>query len=266
MKKLKNFIGRIAVRIIKFLARKTKIDLIRVAYAENGITKSHSYLASGEDYLINTFLKQKIKGNGIFLDVGANLGDYSSMLRNAFPKSQLYAFEPNPNAYKKLKERFDNKIQIVHQGVGKENGELELFYDAEDVTSVQATSDRRILEEISKTKSISSELISVTTLDDFCQLENIDHIDLLKIDTEGFEMEVLIGAKNLLSQGKIDFIQFEFNEVNIVKRRFLKDYYEILIDYDLYRLDENRLITLNDWQPIHEIFMFQNILAIKRSQ
>ena len=96
------------------------------------------------------------------------------------------------------------------------------------------------------------------------QKNNISTIDLLKIDTEGFELEALEGAKQLLSENRISMIQFEFNEVNIIKRRFLKDFNTILTGFDFYRLDENKLIPLNEWQPIHEIFMFQNILAIRK--
>ena len=93
-----------------------------------------------------------------------------------------------------------------------------------------------------------------------------NHIDLLKIDTEGFELEVLLGASEMLTEKKITIIQFEFNEVNIVQRRFLKDFYNLLPKYDFYRLDEQRLIPLGSWEPKHEIFMFQNIVAIRREE
>ena len=85
---------------------------------------------------------------------------------------------------------------------------------------------------------------------------------MLKIDVEGFELEVLKGAEKLLREGRIKIIQFEFNEVNIIQRRFLKDFYDELPGFDFYRLDENRLIALNEWQPKHEIFLFQKVIAI----
>jgi len=100
-------------------------------------------------------------------------------------------------------------------------------------------------------------------LDEYCKANNVSQIDLLKIDTEGFELEALQGATELLRNKAIKIIQFEFKEVNIVKRRCLKDFYELLDGFTFYRLDENRLIPLNEWQPIHEIFMSQNIVAIQ---
>ncbi len=265
IKKLKLGIGNLSVRLIRFIARKAKLDLIRIAYSENGLTKSYSLKASGELYFTQQFLQTSIKNkNPIFFDVGGNKGEYSALLRESFPESHIHTFEPNPNTYSVLTNKLGSKIKAVNKGVGAENGELELFFDKNNTTSVQATSDPEILRVIAKTENIISEKIEVITLDTYCKENKITSIDLLKIDTEGFELEALMGAKELLNQGAIKMIQFEFNEVNIVKRRFLKDFYELLEAFDFYRLDENQMIPLKEWQPIHEIFMFQNIVGIKR--
>jgi hypothetical protein len=66
----------------------------------------------------------------------------------------------------------------------------------------------------------------------------------------------------MISLDRIDFIQFEFNEMNIISRVFLKDFYQILSNYNLYRLDSNRLIPLFNYDSTNEIFKFQNFLAI----
>lgn len=262
MRKLKLFVGDLTVGLIKFLARKVKIDLLPIAYSENGITKSYNYIASGEMYFINTFLHSRIKSkNPIFYDVGGNKGDYTLMLRKSFPDSKITTFEPNPSTYKVLKTNVGDKSKLINKGVGEKKDELELFFDINNTTSVQASSNPEILKQIAKTTDLTSVKIDVITLDDYVK-EN--EIDLLKIDVEGFELEVLNGANTLLKEGKIKIIQFEFNEVNIIQRRFLKDFYEILPNYDFYRLDEKKLIPLNEWQPKHEIFMFQNIIAIHK--
>ena len=262
MKKIKNHIGRLALRIIKFLARKAKIDLIPLAYQENGITKSYNYVASGELYFINTFLHSIIKTKDpVFYDVGGNKGDYTLMLNESFPKSKITTFEPNPNTYKVLKENVKGNAILINKGVGESNGKLELFFDVNNKTSVQASSNPEILKQISKTSELASVNIDVIKLDEFVKE---DVIDLLKIDVEGFELEVLKGAEKLIKENRIKIIQFEFNEVNIIQRRFLKDFYDCLPNYMFYRLDEKKLIPLNDWQPKYEIFMFQNIIAISK--
>ena len=261
---LKNAIGKLGVKLIKFTARKAKIDLIRLAYWENGILKSHSLDASGESYFTQVYLRQCISTDQpVFLDVGGNKGEYTQLLRKAFPEAVIHTFEPNPATYAALKQNLPNEPHLVNKGVGAENGTLELFYDPADTTSVQATSDPEILKVIAKPENITSTNIDVTTLDAYCNTNNLTKIDLLKIDTEGFELEALIGATELLKKNGIAMIQFEFNEVNIVKRRFIKDFYDLLEDFTFYRLDEKRLIPLGKWKPIHEVFMFQNIVAIK---
>jgi len=264
MHKLKLIIGNIALHLIKYLAKKTKIDLITLAYSQNGITKSYNYKASGELYFINTFLHTIIKTKTpVFYDVGGNKGDYTLMLNKSFPNSDITTFEPNPNTFQLLRVNVANKSNIINKGVGEKSDVLELFFDKSNTTSVQASSNPEILKQISKVNNLTSVKIDIISLDTFVEEKQID---LLKIDVEGFEMEVLKGAQSLLNSNRIKIIQFEFNEVNVIQRRFLKDFYDILPNFDFYRLDENRLIPLGPWQPKYEIFMFQNIIAILNNE
>ncbi len=262
MQKIKIKLGNLIVKLILFLAKKAKIDLIPVAYQENGITKSYNYVASGELYFINTFLHSIIKTDKpIFYDVGGNKGDYTLMLKKSFPNSTITTFEPNPNTFKVLQTNIGKQSKLINKGVGEKQGVLKLFFDVNNKTSVQASSNPEIIKQIAKTTDLESVTIDVITLDDYV---TEPQIDLLKIDVEGFELEVLKGAKQLINANKIKIIQFEFNEVNIIQRRFLKDFYDFLPNYDFFRLDEKRLIPLKEWQPKHEIFMFQNIIAIHK--
>jgi hypothetical protein len=86
----------------------------------------------------------------------------------------------------------------------------------------------------------------------------------LKIDTEGSELEVLKGAEKMLCNKKIDIIQFEFNSLNVISRVFLKDFYDILKDFSLYRINTNCLIPLPKYDTENEIFKYQNFLAVRR--
>ena len=88
---------------------------------------------------------------------------------------------------------------------------------------------------------------------------------MLKIDTEGYESEVLKGASRMISNELIDIIQLEFNEMNVISKVFLKDFYNMLPGYNFFRLDSNRLIALNNYNPANEIFLFQNIVAVKQN-
>src|SRR6185436_3522307 len=87
-------------------------------------------------------------------------------------------------------------------------------------------------------------------------------VDFLKIDTEGNELKVLKGAQSLLQKNAIRAIQFEFNEMNVVSRVFLRDFYDILAGYTFYRLLPDGLLPLGRYSARNEIFAFQNIFAV----
>lgn len=57
--------------------------------------------------------------------------------------------------------------------------------------------------------------VSSLTLDDFCKNNNINHIDILKIDVEGHELKVLKGLSNMLDQQKVNHLFVEINEGNL---------------------------------------------------
>jgi hypothetical protein len=103
------------------------------------------------------------------------------------------------------------------------------------------------------------------TVDSYCE-NKIDRIDFMKIDVEGHEFEVLKGAVNMINDSRVSMIQFEFNEFNIFSKTFFRDYYRILKDYKLYRImPQNRLLPMGEYDSSHEIFRYQNILAIHNS-
>jgi len=70
----------------------------------------------------------------------------------------------------------------------------------------------------------------------------------------------------MISEDKINVIQFEFNEFNIFSKTFFYDYYKILPQYKFYRImPGNRLFPLGEYISAHEIFRYQNILAVNNS-
>lgn len=265
MLKLKNSIGNMGVRIIRFLARKLHLSLLDLGLSDAGYTKSYSLEASGELSFVRDFLKKYIPSvNPVVFDVGSNIGDYAKLIRQYHPTADLHCFEPNPTTYVVLQKNLPNEKRLNNLGLSDAPGELKLFFQKDNTTSVQATLDPEILKNIAGADNLSAVAVQLKTIDQYCNENNIQQIDFLKIDTEGFELEALHGAKDLLDAKKIKCIQFEFNEVNIVKRRFIRDFYELLNGFEFYRLDQNRMIPMGTWHADHEVFRFQNIVAIQK--
>ena len=90
-------------------------------------------------------------------------------------------------------------------------------------------------------------------------------IDLLKIDVEGFELEVLKGATQLLQNKRIAMVIFEFNSMNIASHASYTSFEKLLEGYDLYRLMPSAFYPLKGENFLFkEIFAYQNLLAIRR--
>jgi len=227
-----------------------------------GIMNHRNNGISGEKYL-SEFLKSNYNLRTIF-DVGAHKGDYADLFSSI--NGKIYCFEPNPGPYHVLKKRFaGNKKFVVHNmGLSDEVAEANIFDRVENVGSVYAS----LYEEVITTlhHSMPDKIkIQLTTVDEFSKSKSISKIDLLKIDTEGHEFNVLQGASRLIQDGVIDIIHFEFNEMNIISRNFLKDFIALLSNYNLYRLLPAEFLPI-DYRYPHkmEIFAFQNVVAFRK--
>lgn len=268
IKKIKLYLGLQVAYFLVFLSRLFKIDLLTLAHREIGIGKSHSFEASGEKFLIEQWLPSIIKNNNpVLIDIGANIGNYSELLALNFKNGTIYSFEPNPETFKIFKkktEQHDN-IVAVNSGVGDKSQRLKLYTSKKNLTSVNSSTNYEALLDVFPSEEITSLEIELISLNSFMTDNKIKHIDFLKIDTEGFEFEILTNIKNIIYDNKIGIIQFEFNEVSLKKRTFLSDYYKLLsTNYNLYRLNSNKLIPLGTYKPIYEIFLFQNIIAVNK--
>ncbi len=103
--------------------------------------------------------------------------------------------------------------------------------------------------------------MSVSTVDDVARKHGIDPIELFEIDVEGHELAVLKGASQLLAANAIRCVHFEFNEMNVISRVFLRDFRALLPNHDFHRRLPKGMIHLDDRPLTTELFAFQNILA-----
>lgn len=254
-------------KIVVVLAKGLGVNLLPVAYHQNGILKYKNNNVSGEKYVIESVLKKYFPDEEVTIfDVGAHIGNYSKEIKQAFPYSKIYAFEPNIYAFKSLDDRLSGTdIERFCVGLSSSTSKQEMYIFASKKQSQLTSLYKKVLSDLHRADEILEIEIETISLDEFCEKRKIEKINFLKIDTEGHELEVIIGAKKMISAGKIEIIQFEFNEMNVVSRVFLKDFYDELIDYNIYRIDSSRLIPLFDYSSSNEIFQFQNFLAIKKS-
>lgn len=223
-----------------------------------GIQDYKNFNISGEKKLVEIF--SKLKNNQdelIIFDIGANKGEYSRMVqdRNKEKKVKIFAFEPGLKAFADLeKQPFQKDAVLLNLACGSKNG-FGLFHDNKDTafSSLYLTGSKR-----SKVKMVK--------LDTIVKQYKIKSIDLLKLDTEGSEKDILLGAAELIKNKRVSILQFEFNSMNIVSKSFFKDFLGLLNGYSLYRLLPRGIMKIDSYDPLfHEIFSFQNIVAVNKS-
>ena len=258
-----NLIFRLYAR---FLARpcfyRVNRALFHLALRGLGILNWQSERLRGESDLLGRLLSRAPQG-AVVLDVGANEGEYSEKVLRMAPQVELHAFEPHPETFERLSTRLRSSTAKCHNiALGAVNEQARLFDYTGKAGSSHASLFDGVIERIHGGES-HSQSICVRRLDGFLAEAGISHIYLLKIDVEGAEADVLRGLGDALGRSlNIDFIQIEFNEMNVVSRTFLEDVAKLLPGYRVFRiLPKGRLLDITDEAPVmREIFAFQNIL------
>jgi FkbM family methyltransferase len=258
---IRKFISFILLRVLRF----TPENILYFAYYTNNIPSGHDLANNGEMYLIkkvkNYFSK---KEKVIIFDVGANDGSYTNLISDIIQNSEIYAFEPN---FELVQKSNYSSAKVFPIGLGERKQQANLYFNK------NALQEASIYEGVAKHspktqdgKSLKKLDIEIDELGSFCTQNNISTIDFIKIDTEGNEYAVLLGAKQMLCENKIQIIQFEFNEMNVVSRVFLKDFYDLLLNnYKIYRLHKNKLFPMETYHAHNEIFVWHNLVAVNRT-
>lgn len=219
---------------------------------------------SGEAWMIKN-IKNKLGEKPIIFDVGANTGKYTEFMNNKLGEAaQIFSFEPSNIIFEELKNKFSNtkNVKLNNFGLGNTNKFVDLYTEDSD-SGLSSIYNRRLDHFNKKMKNVGR--IEIKTIDDFCENNNIDHIDFLKLDIEGNELNALHGAKKLLEKKKINYIQFEFGGCNIDSRTYFQDFYYLLNpDYNIYRILKNGLLPIKHYEETQEVFITTNYLAILR--
>lgn len=258
-------------RAITRFADYYSIDLVRVAYNEIGILNYEDFEVSGESMLSEVIFPMVLsRNNAVAFDVGANAGDVALSIAKNFPNAAVFAFEPNPITFQTLQNRLqsESNATCLPMGLGATDGIAQLHCYRKDEQSGHASIYKGVFKlyegyGIDGTDDLVTHEFKVSTIDGICTENRVAVIDFLKIDVEGHEMEVLKGARRMIESRSIKAIQFEFNECNVLSRVFLKDFYDLLAGYKFFRLHPDGLISLGQYAARHEIFQYQNILALE---
>jgi len=180
-------------------------------------------------------------------DVGANVGDITARYLELFPRSTVFCFEPFPEALVSLERRFRNcnRVKLEPYALSSSRGISELFVSQTPV--MNSLLEPVDLDRWGFDKNNPSISIATITMDDFCAENNIEQIDVLKMDVQGSEFNVLIGASNLLKQSSIKVIYTEWQIVPFYEEQRLQADLSLLLAkygytlFNIYNLIESKL-------------------------
>jgi FkbM family methyltransferase len=197
----------------------------------------------------------KIHDNSVIFDVGANVGIMALQFAKTAPRGRVFAFEPTNYAYGKLHRNLElnsqiNNITPIQTFVSKEstqNHQLKAY-------SSWKVDGKRVENKhpVHGGTAMPATDIPAISLDDFCENEKVSRLDFIKIDTDGHEMEVLLGAAGCIKTFRPQIIfevgLYVMEEHNIT----FTDYWEFFSDlnYKLFNSANKRPVDMLNYKTV----------------
>jgi len=241
------------------------IDILVDPVIDKGLERQIYYFGEYEAGTISV-LSKFLHQDDTFLDVGANIGFISLVAASFIGENGLvYAFEPHPETYKILEENirlnsFKN-ICSMNIALGAEVSEAKIY----DNLDGNRGSSSLIRPEGASKKN--GKKIEIVTIDKLIEEYNLHIPSIIKIDVEGFELEVLKGAKALLSSLHAPALCVEFSEFYSISDGGMRDLYNLIKatnDYFFFKLEYGKgipseLVRISNEKelPLHDnVFCF----------
>lgn len=212
---------------------------------------------------ITSFLKKELKKEIFIVDVGAHHGETISLFIKNFKVKKIISFEPSDQNFKILKNKIEKKfknlmnfIVLEKLAIGSENKDIKIkkHFESSSSTIKEFNLQSKYLSiknkflDLDKDNFFEYENVKQTTLHDYFITKKINHIDLLKIDTEGYEYEVLKGLSSYSS--KVKYILFEHHYDDMI----LKGYK--FYDINHYLLKANFIMVFKCKMPFRKTFEY----------
>jgi FkbM family methyltransferase len=269
--KWKNGVIRAVQRIAKVFGRSyylTQFARLIVKYYDND---GNGNMATNGEIRVQTIISAFSKKESNVIDVGANVGDWSENWLKLSPKGKLYVIDPLERnieiARQKLSTHCESEQQVYFEQCALSNNIASTsFYTNNDerLSGHDSLMDMGLIGYRESTTCIE---VDTLTLDSLSLKIGLLEILFLKIDTEGSEFKILQGAKELLRQEAIEFIQIEFGHAARADRVFLHDIVNLMsqYNYSIFIIKPNGLAPLNFSPFTENRYSYINLLMVRRA-
>lgn len=222
-----------------------------------------------EKNILKYFLKTYDKENKILFDIGANIGTWSKLAISQDNNISVFAFEAINQTYINLKKNFNQKkhsITITNKAMSNEVGEFDIYNFGEN-EGTNSFFKNEIFYQKSEKIIPKVEKVATTTIDTFCKDNNIKTVDYIKCDTEGNDLNVILGSKEMFKNNSIIAFQFEYNWRWINAKSYLKNVFDFFEDtnYLIGKITSNKVKIISKWNPELEQFYESNYLIVHKN-
>lgn len=227
-----------------------------IAESETIISETIEKQGAWEIYQLSHY-QDWLPENGVFIDVGANIGINSLFARHVVPTARIISVEPGPNNLALLRQNIaGTSIELFPVALGHEPGQAR-FTDRDNTRG--------------KFSGTGEHEVAVTTLDRLCAQNNIAEIDLLKVDVEGYADQVFHGARETLPRVTRAIVEFSIEDAEIRLKsgragaiaHFLDLHAQLTnaFEYSYYISREDGLIEISSSSDIFEMMALEYDVA-----
>ncbi|HEV7349024.1 FkbM family methyltransferase [Telluribacter sp.] len=201
------------------------IEIVQIALHPNGrLNYLINRAASISSFNILIKLKKIVPDISSIIDVGANQGQFALAASRLFSNAVIHSFEPVPDSFLVLQQNLSKSslTRFYNYGLGSKSGEINFYKNAHSHASSALPVSEFQKKEIPKTAQSTPINVHINTLD--AVIDNLGHLPspiLLKLDVQGYEKEVLLGARDFIK--RVDYLLFETSFVKMYEGEPLFD-------------------------------------------
>lgn len=195
----------------------------------------------------NRVLEQYVKDGDVVIEAGANMGSETLLLSRLTGKGKVYGFEPNPYTFDRLKTNVSinelNNVEVFDLALGEKNGDISFHIYPKNFCNAGMSSKYM---DTPLTRKIT---VPQQTLDTFVEAQNIRKVDFLKMDIQGAEMDVLMGATATIAKHKPTIFLEAFtiyNDINAMYAELTK------YGYTVNNISDKGLVPMNTATEVAE--------------
>jgi len=239
--------------------------LIRIAGRDFSITGDPGYLAAMGDNFepsIVSLYSAMTSANDRVLDVGANIGLTACAFSTLCPDGRIACVEPVPRTYRYLQQNTSNlkNVSLFQHALGSAPGELRMQGNPDFLAGSFVADAYNIPDE-----GHFVERVPVKTLDSAFSSFGLDRLDFMKVDVEGFELEVFEGGRDILNEYKPDvFLEMNHWCLNVFRRISIPEFRDRLMSVFpfVFAVEHDSFIDFGDERNAHHIF-HEHLIRLK---